>query len=100
MMTLIVSILVAAAACVVVARAACVLYHSHWRTHPRHPWHWLAFGYSYVALAVGAVAGAVAIITGAREYDSLAALLLLIASAGLILFDRRQRRPSVWRPGP
>lgn len=78
------------AAAVIIVRCVCVLYHTHHTRHPRHAWHWVGFGYSYVLLAGAALCGVVAVITGEVAYARIAVGGFLVASAGLIIFDRRQ----------
>ena len=81
--------LTALAAVVVIFRSVCTINRLHWTTHGHGYAHFLGFGLSYVVLAVGAALAAIDALHGAL---SLAGILLLLASAGLILFDKRKAR--------
>jgi len=89
-MTPVACLLAAACALVILWRALGVLNRLHHRTHARPSWHFVGFGLSYVTLAVGGVAGALSLAAGWPEHEW-PVLLLLLASAGLIAFDRRAR---------
>ena len=75
-------------AVIIFGRAVCVVYSAHPSKH-RHPLLFLGFGYSYVLLGAGALAGAIALCTDHKELHDLAVWLLLVGSCGLIVFDRR-----------
>ena len=91
-------LLAAACAGLILWRAAGVLNRLHRPHHPRPSWHFLGFGLSYVALAISAVAGAMSL-TGWPAHEA-PLLGLLLASAGLIAFDRRARpRQDYHAPG-
>lgn len=81
--------LIILAAGVVMVRCICVLWGANRRTHKRGGLHFLAFGASYILLAATAFNTALAALEGA---PALNAVGFLFASAGLILFDRRERR--------
>lgn len=82
-------LLAVACAGLILWRALGVLNRLHHRSHHKPQWHFLCFGASYITLAASAVAGAMSL---AGWPDHEAPLLgLLLASAGLILFDRRAR---------
>lgn len=85
-----VSLIALAATGVIVVRCVCILYQSHWRTHERGPWHWMGFGYSYIAVAAAAMTGAIFIVSADWRFGLTSVSLFLIGTAGLILFDRRQ----------
>lgn len=82
--------LAAACAAVILWRALVILNRTHHRSHARGRAHFLGFGLSYVALGVSAVAAAMSL-TGWPGHEG-PLLGLLLASAGLILFDRRRPR--------
>lgn len=75
-------------AVIIFGRAVCVVYGASPKKH-RHPLHFIGFGYSYVTLGAGALAGAIALCTNHPELHDLAVWLLLLGSCGLIVFDRR-----------
>lgn len=75
-------------AAVIVMRCICVLYMTTNKKH-RHPLLFLGFGYSYVTLGAGALAGSIALVTDHKDLHDLAVWLLLVGSCGLIVFDRR-----------
>jgi hypothetical protein len=77
------------AAAVVIFRSVCTLNRLHWTTHGHGYSHFLGFGLSYVILAAGALVAAIDALHGAI---SLAGQLVTLASAGLIVFDKRGPR--------
>lgn len=66
-----------------------VIHRLHWATHARGYAHFLGYGLSHVALAGGALLAA---IDAAHGVLSLAGMIVVLASAGRILFDRRGTR--------
>lgn len=82
-------LLVIASSMVVMIRAVCIINKLHWTTFGKTYWHFLAFGSSYVALAVGSLLALVQALHGVVEMPS---VLVVAASAGLILFDKRSAR--------
>lgn len=76
-------------AVIVIARALCIIERLHWRTHGQGYAHFLGCGLSYVALAAGALLVALEAWGGVA---TLGALLVIFASAGLIVFDKRGPR--------
>jgi hypothetical protein len=84
-----VALLVLACAIVVIARSICIINRLHWTTLGTGYPHFLGFGLSYVALAAGALVAAIDALHGAL---SLASYLVIVASAGMILFDKRGPR--------
>lgn len=79
-------------AAIILVRVICVIYPTTRAKH-KHPVMFYGFGYSYVALGAGAVAAAIAICADptvlGMEVDRIAIWTLLVASVGLIIFDRR-----------
>ena len=77
---------------VIAMRCICVLYHAHSSNHPHGFFGFSGFGYSYVALATAAACVLAWTIVREHIYIVAAAWLFLVASVGMILFDRRPRR--------
>lgn len=79
-------------AAIILVRVICVIYPTTRAKH-KHPVMFYGFGYSYVLLGAGAIASAIAICNDPSvlgfEVDRIAIWTLLIASVGLIVFDRR-----------
>lgn len=75
---------------IILIRAVSVINKMSLRTRQEDYWRWLGFGIAYALLAAAA-AGSVLSIWG--DPVDLGAFAWLGASAGLILFDRRRRRP-------
>ena len=73
-------------------RAMCVAYKSHYPQSGRTALEFCMFGYSYVGLAFGALVCAAELTGCAGALDGLGRPALLIASAGLILTDRRYKK--------
>ena len=80
-----------ALAVTIFGRAICVVHGAHPGKH-KHLLHFLGFGYSYVVLGAGALAGSIALATDHAELHDLAIWLLLLGSCGLIVFDRRMAK--------
>lgn len=82
-----------AAAAVVLGRAVLVLNALHWRGWGRQVLRYVGFGMSYVALAMAAAGSGLAVLTTtptqASVYSWAGFVLWCVASAGLIVFDRR-----------
>ena len=74
---------------VVNLRALYVIGRLHWRTHHRSYLHFLGFGTAYIMLAAGAWMKMIDFIDGTIQ---LGGLVLLFASFGLIVFDKRVPR--------
>lgn len=83
------ALLLVAAAAIVMARAICILNRLHWTTFGTGYSHFLGFGLSYIGLAAGALVAAIDALNGVL---TLSTALVLFASAGLILFDKRGPR--------
>lgn len=83
------ALLTIAAAGLVIWRAVCTVERLHWTTTGHGYAHFLGFGVSLIALAAGALLAA---IDAAHGVLSLAAIVMLLASAGLVIFDRRGPR--------
>jgi len=82
--------ILATAACAVVAwRAATVVMHMDLRTRGRRYGRWLGFGLGYALLAVCAVGSLVSVWNSPMQIGY---AMWPIASALLIVFDRRKRR--------
>jgi hypothetical protein len=77
----------AACSAVVVFRAIEIIERMHWRADGNSYGHFAAFGLSYVLLAAGAVIVAIEAASGAL---TLGGLCIIVASAGLIVFDNRR----------
>ena len=85
---MLIAITMLAAVCVI-SRSVCILNRLHWTTHTKGYAHFLGYGLSHVILAGGALLAA---IDAAHGVLSLAGVIVVLASAGLILFDRRGPR--------
>lgn len=85
--------LACAAALVVFGRAVLVLNALHWKGWGRQVLRYAGFGLSYVALAMAAAGSGLAVLTTTPTRDNVYAwagfVLWCVASAGLIVFDRR-----------
>jgi hypothetical protein len=88
MSALLIAVTILAALCVI-SSSVCILNRLHWTTHTRGYAHFLGYGLSHVVLAGGALLAA---IDAAHGVLSLAGVIVVLASAGLILFDRRRPR--------
>ena len=89
MMTMIPPVVAILLATVIFVRAVCVCYSTTPANH-RHPLMFLGFGYSYVLLGAGAVFSAIEIL--GADVGQIPLWLILIGSAGLIVFDRRRQQ--------
>ncbi len=89
------AILALSLAMVIFVRVICVIYHLCIKTHQQGKWHFMAFGYSYVAVGAGAACAVAGVSWSDPVWSALmakaAAWLFLLGSFGLILFDRRPR---------
>lgn len=83
------SILATLCAGVVLARCICILDNMDHRRRDESYLRFLAFGLSYVFLAVASLSAMFLCWDGVI---SLSGILFLLSSAGLILFDRRKKR--------
>jgi hypothetical protein len=84
-------------ALIIATRCMCVAYHVYYSNSGRSMAAFGAFGYSYVLLALGALSGAAEFCGRAAALEGIAVPCLLIASAGLILTDRRTDVPKAMR---
>lgn len=75
---------------VIIARCICVIYQTHWTTHRQGFIHWMGFGASYIAVACGALCGALFLMLSGELRALASVTLFLVGSSGLIAFDRRQ----------
>jgi hypothetical protein len=86
-------LLACVAALVVFGRAVLVLNALHWRGWGCQVLRYAGFGLSYVAVAMAAAGSGLAVLTTApsteNAYSWAGLILWCVASAGLILFDRR-----------
>lgn len=76
-------------ALIVAWRAICVVSHLNFKKRNEHYIHWLLFGLSYCLLAVCALGSMFQIW---RDCLDLRDVLWCVASAGLIVWDRRKRK--------
>lgn len=81
-------------ATIVVVRCVCVLHGMSFANRGRAYLIWLAFGLSYAVLCVAALGAAAHIAEGTGNAGD---WLWLIASSGLIAFDRRSRIKTMMR---
>lgn len=88
------SILAFGLAAVVVVRCVCILHDMSFANRGRAYLIWLAFGLSYAVLCVAALGAAAHIAEGTGNAGD---WLWLIASSGLIAFDRRSRIKTMMR---
>jgi hypothetical protein len=82
-----------ALAAVVARRCYMVIYHMDVMTRQCSLLHFWAFGLSYITLFIASVGGAIHITEGQATTGD---WLFLLASAGLILSDRRRRKPHTF----
>lgn len=75
----------------IVGRCITVLYQAVPGKH-KHPILFLGFGYSYVVLGAGAIAGALGLVLERHDLADLGLWAMLAGSTGLIAFDRRAIR--------
>jgi len=87
-MNIAVALVAVGLAAIVLGRCAWVINHLSWRHRGRPYPAWLAFGLSYALLAICACGSAAQIVVGRAGAGD---WLWLLASAGLIVFDRRGR---------
>lgn len=83
-------------AAVVAVRCVCVLHGMSPRTRTKHYATWLGFGLAYAVLCVAALGSAAHITEGTATAGD---WLWLLASCGLIAFDRRDPMAVDWRTG-
>ena len=76
-------------ALIIAFRCVRVIYHMDYKRRGVPYWRWLGFGVSYAVLSIAALGSALHILQGQGMPGD---WLWLIASAGLISFDRRARR--------
>lgn len=76
-------------ACVVFWRAVCVVSHLDFRRRTQHYVHWLLFGLGYILLALCALGSLPQIWRDCLDFRD---ILWVVASAMLIIFDRRRRK--------
>lgn len=88
-----IKLIATAAGLVIFVRAVHVVHTMDCRVRREHYLHWLAFGTAYALLAVAAIGTIVALWEHEALY--LGGLNWLLASGGLILFDRRRRRKEL-----
>lgn len=83
--------IVGACAGLIAWRVTSVLNHLDFRNRQHAYWRWLLFGLSYSVLLVAALGSTVQILEGRALIGD---WLWLLASTGLILFDRRASRKT------
>lgn len=88
-----VPILIACAlAGVIIVRSICVVYKSYYKDCKKGAIHFAGFGYSYVAFGTAAASALIYLITDSTIYSNISIWAFLAGNAGMILFDRRNRR--------
>lgn len=95
---MIVQVLVLACATLIALRCLWVITHLHYPTSGRRLVCFAGFGLGYVALALGAVGTALVVVSGERQ-ATVSELLFLLASAAMIVFDRRRAHALERSPG-
>jgi len=88
-MSALLAFLTVLAACCVIGHSVGILNRLNWITHEKSYAHFLGFGLGHVVLATGALLAAIDALNGAL---SLAGVIVVLASAALIVFDRRGPR--------
>ena len=82
-------------AMVIFVRVICVVYRLSIKTHSKGKGHFVAFGYSYVAVGAAAACAVAGVSWSDPVWSTImakaAAWLFLVGSVGLIIFDRRPR---------
>lgn len=77
---------------VIMVRSICVVYQSYYKDYKKGAIHFVGFGYSYVAFGAAAASALIYLITDSTIYSNISIWAFLAGNAGMILFDRRNRR--------
>lgn len=77
---------------VITTRCICVIYHAYWDTHPKGQAAYILFGMSYILLALSAGCFLAYVVTGEVPFSEAGVWAGGLASAGMILTDRRLAR--------